>query len=67
MTDWKLWLKGLAAAIVGGLSGAALDVAQRVVDGGQYDPVSAKRMIISGMVIAVAAYLKHSPLQGLPK
>ena len=63
--NWKLWLKGLASAIIGAFFSA---VSLCIVDPLDYnitDWVAAKKLLIVctvSAIIALAAYLKQSPL-----
>ena len=63
MNNWRHWLKGLAAAAIGG---AANSVTVLIVDPASFEPAThAKKLVtvavISGLVSA-ALYLKQSPL-----
>ena len=54
----KTWLKGFAAALIGGaVSGAAQAAA-----GGTLDPGKLKGAVIAGAILTVGAYLTKSPL-----
>lgn len=58
----KKWLKGLFAALSGGVGGAILN---RVTDSGHApgDFGSLKGAVISGAVIGLAGYLTKSPFE----
>ena len=59
MSGIGVWLKGLAAAVLGG----ALASAAQVVAGGNYQPSQLKGAAISGAVLTLGAYLTKSPLE----
>ncbi len=64
MSSWKIWAKGMAAALIGGGASA---VAAAVTEPGVARGVRASwvlllRMSAVAAVINVAAYLKKSPL-----
>jgi hypothetical protein len=68
MTDWKLWLKGLMSA---GIGGGATAVSTMIVapDTFNLQEGLAKTAAIAGVsaIVAVANYLKQSPLPGEKK
>jgi hypothetical protein len=60
MKSIGLWLKGLAAAVIGG----AIASAAQAASAGSIQPANLKTAAIAGAVLTVAAYLTHSPLSG---
>ena len=66
--NWGLWLKGLAAAAVGGVSGSflnALGITGAQYIGVQIEQLSPKQLLtttIVGGLVAVALYFKQSPV-----
>jgi hypothetical protein len=58
MKNIGLWLKGLAAAVIGG---AVASVAQATA-AGSIQPANLKTAAIAGAVLTLGAYLTHSPL-----
>ena len=58
MKDFGLWLKGLAAA---GLGGAISSAAQAAATG-TLEPANLKAAALVGAVLTVSAYLKKSPV-----
>ena len=54
-----VWMKGLAAAVVGG----ALASAAQVVASGNYQPSQLKGAAISGAILTLGAYFAKSPLE----
>lgn len=64
MTDWKLWLHGLIAAAVGSAAGGFGSIAGSLVvgDGLMHGLKVASLAALLSAVIAVAAYLKQSPV-----
>jgi hypothetical protein len=60
MKNIRLWLKGLAAALLGG---AVASVAQAAVAGG-IQPANLTTAAVPGAVLTLGAYLTHSPVPG---
>ena len=60
--DWKLWLKGLAAAAIGG---AASGATQALSSNGVVDSATGATAL-AGALVTVLAYLSKSPLGGHP-
>jgi hypothetical protein len=60
MKNIRLWLKGLAAALLGG---AVASVAQAAVAGG-IQPANLTTAAVTGAVLTLGAYLTHSPVPG---
>ena len=58
MKSIGLWLKGLAAAVIGGAVASAAQAAAA----GSTQPASLKTAAIAGAVLTLGAYLTHSPL-----
>jgi hypothetical protein len=58
MKSIGLWLKGLAAAVIGGAVASAAQAAA----GGSNQPANLKTAALTGAVLTLAAYLTHSPL-----
>ena len=56
MNDWKVWAKGLAAAVIGGVATALLGVQI----GNDWRPLA--RVALVAAVMNGAAYLKQSPV-----
>lgn len=54
----KLWLKGLAAALIGG----AITSAAQSVAGGGVKPKQIKGAVLAGALLTVGAYLTKSPM-----
>ena len=68
MSSWEVWLKGLAAAAIGGASNA---VTTMVVAPDQFNLHDGLDKLISvavvSAIVSVAMYLKSSPLPGCGK
>lgn len=65
MGDWKRWLKGMATAAIGAFATGITLVMVDPMDYNLADPVAAKKLLtvcIVSAIIAVAMYLKQSPL-----
>jgi len=65
MSKWKPWVKGMASAAIGAFATGVSLVIIDPLDYNLLDPVAAKRLLmvcIVNAVIAVAMYLKQSPL-----
>ena len=63
--NWKLWIKGLASAAIGAFASGVGLVIVSPDDFNLADPVAAKRLLMVcavNAIIAVAMYLKQSPL-----
>lgn len=60
--NWKLWLKGLAAAAIGG---AASGATQALSANGTIDSATGMTAA-AGALVTVLAYLTKSPLGGQP-
>ena len=60
MKSFGLWLKGLAAAVIGG---AVASAAQAAAAGG-IQPANLKTAAITGAVLTLSAYLTQSPVGG---
>lgn len=60
MKNIALWLKGFAAAVLGG---AAASTAQAAASG-NVTPANLKTAAISGAVLTLSAYLTKSPVSG---
>jgi len=60
MKNLGLWLKGLAACVIGG----ALSSAAQAVASGSAAPSNLKTAAISGAVLTLSAYLTQSPVRG---
>jgi hypothetical protein len=60
MKSIGLWLKGLAAAVIGG---AVASVAQAAA-AGSVQPANLKTAAIAGAFLTLGAYLTQSPLGG---
>jgi type IV secretory pathway TrbL component len=60
MGDWKVWVKGIAAAVIGGAASALAAAlgAPGLLSGTR----SLLRMSVVGAALSAAAYLKKSPL-----
>lgn len=58
--NWKLWLKGLAAAAIGGATTSALSVA--VEPSKPVDPTALGTTAVAGALVGLLAYLKQSPI-----
>ena len=59
MVNFAVWLKGLAAALLGG---AAAAVAQTAA-AGNVAPANVKTAAIAGAGVTLAAYLTQSPIK----
>jgi hypothetical protein len=59
----KIWLKGLAVAVLGG---AVSSVAQAAADG-SVKPTQIKGAAIAGAILTLGAYLAKSPIAGSGK
>lgn len=63
--DWKVWVKGLAAAVIGGAANA---VTLFIVDPSAFTFADGGKKLLSfvavNAVVALALYLKQSPLPG---
>jgi hypothetical protein len=59
MADWKLWLKGFGAAMLGG---AIASAAQAIVAPGPLTGRSIGTAAVAGAGLTAAAYLKQSPV-----
>ena len=61
--DWKLWLKGLLAAVIGGSANSVLLV---IVDPTTYNLTeglySLIKVIATTAIVSAAMYLKQSPI-----
>ena len=58
MKNIGLWLKGLAAAVIGGAVASAAQAAAA----GSVQPANLKTAAIAGAVLTLGAYLTQSPL-----
>lgn len=58
----KLWLKGLAAALIGGIVSSAA----QTVAAGSIQPAQLKGAVIAGALLTVGAYLTKSPVSAGP-
>ena len=58
MKNFALWLKGLAACVIGG----ALSSAAQAVASGKLTPSTLKTAAVSGAVLTLSAYLTQSPV-----
>jgi hypothetical protein len=58
MKNFALWLKGLAACVVGG----ALSSAAQALASGTITPSTLRTAAISGAVLTLSAYLTQSPV-----
>ncbi len=64
MGDWKVWVKGAVAAVIGG-GASALGVAlgaPEMLTGTHGNGLALLRMSAVGAALSAAAYLKKSPL-----
>lgn len=61
---WKVWGKGLLAAVINGLAGGILLVASDAA--GLDDPAKLAKSIAVVTLVSVANYLKRSPLPDGP-
>jgi hypothetical protein len=59
MKNIGLWLKGLAAAVLGG----ALSSAAQAAAAGSVQPANLKTAAIAGAALTLGAYLTQSPLR----
>jgi hypothetical protein len=64
MLDWKVWAKGVAAALIGGGASAvaAAITAPGIANGSRESWMVLLRMSAVAAVLNAAAYLKKSPL-----
>ncbi len=60
MKSLGLWLKGLAACVIGG----ALSSAAQAVASGGTTPSNLKAAAITGAALTLSAYLTQSPVRG---
>ena len=60
MNSLRLWLKGLAAAVIGG----AIASAAQAAAAGSIQPTNLKTAALTGAVLTLGAYLTQSPLAG---
>ena len=60
MKNLAVWLKGLAAAILGGAFASAAQVAAA----GSVTPANLKTAAITGAALTLTAYLAQSPVTG---
>jgi hypothetical protein len=60
MKNFGLWLKGLAAAVLGG----AIASAAQVVASGSAQPANLKSAAVTGAALTLSAYLTQSPVGG---
>ena len=60
MKSAALWMKGLAAAVIGG----AVSSAAQVAASGSVTPASLKTAAIAGAALTLSAYLTQSPVRG---
>lgn len=58
--NWKMWLKGLVAAVVGGAANAILVYVVDPVHFAEYDKLL--KVLAGSSLISAAAYLKQSPV-----
>jgi hypothetical protein len=58
-----VWLKGLAAALIGG----AVSSAAQAAAGGDLRPSQLKGAAIAGAILTLGAYLTRSPIAGSTK
>lgn len=69
--SWKMWLKLLIGAAVGGAANSLLSVAgiaganQVGMNIQQFTPKQFGAMCVSGAIVGAAMYLKKSPLPGV--
>jgi len=59
--NWKIWLKGLVAAILGGGAAGATSV---IGNGSDFNGKAVGAAAAVGAITAVLGYLKQSPLGG---
>ena len=65
MGDWKVWAKGIAAAVIGGAASAlavALGAPVQTLANARGMGGSLLRTSVVGAALSAAAYLKKSPL-----
>ena len=60
MNSLRLWLKGLAAAVIGG----AIASAAQVAAAGSFQPANLKTAALTGAALTLGAYLTQSPVAG---
>ena len=60
MKSFALWMKGLAAAVIGG----AVSSAAQVTASGSVTPANLKTAAITGAALTLTAYLTQSPVSG---
>jgi hypothetical protein len=60
MKSFALWMKGLAAALVGG----AVSSAAQAAASGSVTPANLKTAAITGAALTLTAYLTQSPVSG---
>ena len=60
MKSFGLWLKGLAAAVLGG----AIASAAQVVASGSAQPANLRTAAVAGAALTLSAYLTQSPVGG---
>jgi hypothetical protein len=58
MKDAGVWMKGLAAAVIGG----ALSSAAQALAAGSTNPANLKAAAIAGAALTLSAYLTKSPV-----
>lgn len=58
MKNFGLWLKGLAAAMIGGVIASVAQVAAA----GSFQASNLKAAAVTGAVLTLSAYLTHSPV-----
>jgi len=58
MKNFALWLKGLAAAVIGGAVASATQAAAA----GSFNPNNLKTAAITGAALTLGAYLTQSPV-----
>jgi len=66
MLSWKIWVKGIVAAVIGGSASAiaAAVTEPGIANGTRASWVALLRMSAVAAVLNAAAYLKQSPLPG---
>lgn len=60
--NWKPWLKGLAAVVIGGAANAVALMAIIPDKFNFSDLPTLAKVVVAGAIIALAGYLKQSPL-----
>jgi hypothetical protein len=65
MGDWKVWLKGLIAAVIGGIANSITLMITDPLNYNLQDPVQRTKLLwfaVVSAIISAALYLKQSPL-----